>query len=395
MEKIRIADANTSKREKDSNGFLIIKDNPVAKAGVFDYLLSEVFSQVEKDKDKIVRVCREFENLKANKDLFKGKPIKWEHYWVGKEGETQTADGAIFGDVRADEPYLKADLIIYNKDLIAKIEAGEVVELSPAYEADIEAGEGSYNGEGYTFKQKLKEVNHLAVVETGRSGSDLRIYDEKKTEGKMKTKDKGLIRSLIAKLKDEEAQLQEDSSTEAIAKILEISNSEGSDDEKLLSIIEFIKGLSNEAKDEEAEKESEANDEEVEKETQDEEAEVEAKEITLNPDELVELIEKVTDSKIKKLQDSLNVENKNIAKAYKEVSQALGTSFDFIDKSASEIYKFGYEALTKQKLQDSLDSKSAFIAVSNMKAQKVAQKVVDSASTKEHGKIDSLLARYK
>lgn len=384
MEKIRISDANTSKREKDSNGFLIIKNNPIAKAGVFDYLLSEVFSQVEKDKDKIVRVCREFSNLQANKDLFKGKPIKWEHYWVGKEGETQTADGAIFGEVRADEPYLKADLIIYNKDLIAKIEAGEVVELSPAYEADIEAGEGSYNGEGYAFKQKLKEVNHLAVVETGRSGSDLRIYDEKKTEGKMKTKDKGLIRSLIAKLKDEEAQLQEDSSTEAIAKILEISNSEGSDDEKLLSIIEFIKGLSNETKDEE-----------LEKETQDEEAEVEAKEITLKPDELVELIEKVTDSKIKKLQDSLNVENKNIAKAYKEVSQALGTSFDFIDKSASEIYKFGYEALTKQKLQDSLDSKSAFIAVSNMKAQKVAQKVVDSASTKEHGKIDSLLARYK
>ena len=395
MEKIRIADANTSKREKDSNGFLIIKDNPIAKAGVFDYLLSEVFSQVEKDKDKIVRVCREFSNLQANKDLFKGKPIKWEHYWVGKEGETQTADGAIFGDVRADEPYLKADLIIYNKDLIAKIEAGEVVELSPAYEADIEAGEGSYNGEGYAFKQKLKEVNHLAVVETGRSGSDLRIYDEKKTEGKMKTKDKGLIRSLIAKLKDEEAQLQEDASTGAIAKILEISNGEGSDDEKLLSIIEFIKGLSNEAKDEEAGKESETNDEEVEKETQDEEAEVEAKEITLKPDELVELIEKVTDSKIKKLQDSLNVENKNIAKAYKEVSQALGTSFDFIDKSASEIYKFGYEALTKQKLQDSLDSKSAFIAVSNIKAQKVAQKVVDSASTKEHGKIDSLLARYK
>lgn len=395
MEKIRISDANTSKREKDSNGFLIIKDNPIAKAGVFDYLLSEVFSQVEKDKDKIVRVCREFSNLQANKDLFKGKPIKWEHYWVGKEGETQTADGAIFGDVRADEPYLKADLIIYNKDLIAKIEAGEVVELSPAYEADIEAGEGSYNGDGYAFKQKLKEVNHLAVVETGRSGSDLRIYDEKKTEEKMKTKDKGLIRSLIAKLKDEEAQLQEDSSTEAIAKILEISNSEGSDDEKLLGIIEFIKGLSNEAKDEEAEKESETKDEEAEKETQDEEAEVEAKEITLKPDELVELIEKVTDSKIKKLQDSLNVENKNIAKAYKEVSQALGTSFDFMDKSASEIYKFGYEALTKQKLQDSLDSKSAFIAVSNMKAQKVAQKVVDSASTKEHGKIDSLLARYK
>lgn len=406
MEKIRIADANTSKREKDSNGFLIIRDNPIAKAGVFDYLLSEVFSQVEKDKDRIVRVCREFENLKANKDLFAGKPIKWEHYWVGKEGETQTGDGAIFGEVRADEPYLRADLIIYNKDLIAKIEAGEVVELSPAYEANIEAIEGSYNGEGYAYLQKLKEVNHLAVVEVGRSGSDLRIYDTLKEEiikmkKKMKLKDNGFIKKLIARLKDEDT-TQEDSSAEVIEKIVAIAGGEGSDDEKLLSIIETLKDFHNEKEGEEVEVEAKEEEEEDEIEAKEtDEGEVEAKkeggEISLTAEELTELIEKVTDSKIKKLQDSMHEDSKRVAQAYKEVSSALGTGFDFTNKNANDIYKFGYEMLSKQKLQDSMDAKTAFIAVSNVNGVSKSNNVKtnDKKVSDSNDKIGNLLKLYK
>lgn len=405
MYSLRIADANTSKREKDANGFLIIRDNPIAKAGVFDYLLSEVFSQVEKDKDSIVRVCREFENLKENKDLFKGKPIKWEHYWVGKEGETQTADGAIFGDVRAEAPYLRADLIIYNKDLIDKIEAGEVVELSPAYEADIEAINGSYNGESYAYLQKLKEVNHLAVVELGRSGSDLRIYDKSKKEilemqKKLNVKDSGFISKLIARLKDENTtQTQEDSSAEVIEKIVTIANGEGADDEKLLTIIEFLKDLQTEPQnDDENNKEPEpAQDSNNGSGEGADDENNKSGDITLTAEELTELIEKVTDSKIKKLQDSLHENNKEIAQAYKEVSSVLGTSFDFVDKNAKDIYKFGYEALTKQKLQDSMDAKTAFFAISQVNnVTKSNIKTSDSkAQNKAFDKLDSLLANYK
>ena len=399
MEKIRIADANTSKREKDSNGFLIVKDNPIAKAGVFDYLLSEVFSQVEKDKDRIVRVCREFENLKANKDSFKGKPIKWDHFWVGKEGQTQTADGAIFGEVRADEPYLKADLIIYNKDLIAKIEAGEVVELSPAYEANIEAIEGSYNGEGYSYLQKLKEVNHLAVVETGRSGSDLKIQDKKGTLTMKETKG-SFIDKLIAKLKDEDTTQQADSSAEVIEKIVAIAGGDGSDDEKVLAIIEALKDYKKEGDGAEPNKEGEANDNAVVEVKEKDEDEVEPKEgnINLTPEALTELIEKVTDSKIKKLQDSMHADNQKVAQAYKEVSSALGTGFDFTSKSASDIYKYGYEMLSKQKLQDSMDAKTAFLAISNANSIMVNSnvKTSDSKATNEaYAELDSYLKLYK
>ena len=400
MEKIRIADANTSRREKDSNGFLIVKDNPIAKAGVFDYLLSEVFSQVEKDEDRIVRVCREFENLKANKDSFKGKPIKWKHFWVGKKGKTQTADGAIFGEVRADEPYLKADLIIYNNDLIAKIEAGEIVELSPAYEANIEAIDGSYNGESYSYLQKLKEVNHLAVVETGRSGSDLKIQDKKGTLTMKETKG-SFIDKLIAKLKDENTTQQADSSAEVIEKIVAIAGGEGSDDEKVLAIIEALKDFKKDGEGAESKAEPKEGDA-VEVKEKDGEGEVEAKKeggnINLTPEALTELIEKVTDSKIKKLQDSMHADNQKVAQAYKEVSSALGTGFDFTSKSANDIYKYGYEMLSKQKLQDSMDAKTAFLAISNANGIVVSSEVKtsDSKATNEaYAELDSYLKLYK
>ena len=399
MLKIRIADANTSKREKDANGYLIIKDNPIAKAGVFDYLLSEVFSQV-KEEDRIVKVCRTFADLDKKKELFKGKPIKHDHFWVGKEGETQTADGAIYGDVRADEPYLKADLIIYNAELIEKIENGEVVELSPAYEADIVDKGGSYNGETFEYEQKLKAVNHLAVVETGRSGSDLKIYDKKGEVMKKKLKIKdSLIKKLLATFKDADVEMDteknEDSISEVIEKISNIAGGESSDEEKLEAIVEIIKGLQTTQEDDDDTEPTQEDDDDTEP-TQEDDDDTEPTDegISLTSEELVELIEKVSDrvsdSKIKKLKDSMKKEAQEVAKAYKDVSSALGTSFDFANKTADSIYKFGYEAIAKQKLADSMDSKTAFYAVAQVKqgVSKPMQKMADSSNS---SKLDELI----
>ena len=60
----------------------------------------------------------------------------------------------------------------------------------------------------------------------------------------MKLKDNGFIKKLIARLKDEDT-TQEDSSAEVIEKIVAIAGGEGSDDEKLLSIIETLKDFHN------------------------------------------------------------------------------------------------------------------------------------------------------
>lgn len=388
---IKIADASTSKREKDANGYLIIRDNPIAKAGVFDYLLSEVSAkEVDSDSDSIVRVCREFSDLCANKDKFLGKPIKDTHIWTGENGSENNASGAIYGDIREREPYLVSDLIIYDPELIAKIERGEAVELSPAYEAELEKSSGTYDGEHYSYLQRLKSVNHLAVVETGRSGKDLRIQDSKGAVAMEKKKFMDTLTKLLFKDSDgtkepEQKQMDGDKS-ELVAKIIAAANSSELDEAaKAEAIIALASELSgHEAMtDSDGEEEKKTEDEiELPKKEEDEDEVVGEKEISLTPTELAEIIEKVTDSavskQIAKLKDSMANEAKSVSNAYAEVRDALGYSFDYSGMSAQQIYKMGAEAMGV-KVADGMDSLTAFkVASISKQSVKSVAKVSDS-----------------
>ena len=386
---IKIADASTSKREKDANGYLIIRDNPIAKAGVFDYLLSEVSAEkVDSDSDSIVRVCREFSDLCANKDTFLGKPIKDTHIWTGENGAENNASGAIYGDIREQEPYLVSDLIIYDPELIAKIESGEAVELSPAYEAELVKSSGTYDGEPYSYLQRLKCVNHLAVVETGRSGKDLRIQDSKGAVAMEKKKFMDTLTKLLFKDSDgtkepEQKQMDGDKS-ELVAKIIAAANSSELDEaakaEAIMALASELSG--HEAMTDEDTEEKKSEDSEEEK-KQEDEGEIEGeKEISITPSELAEIIEKVTDSAVSKhiakLKDSMANEAKAVSSAYSEVRDALGYSFDYSGMSAQQIYKMGAEAMGV-KVADGMDSLTAFkVASISKQSVKSVAKVSDS-----------------
>ena len=86
--------------------------------------------------------------------------------------------GAVSGEVKLEEPYLIADIKIYDKDAIEEITNKGIVDLSPGYKAYYKKEAGEYNGEKYEFKQQDIKYNHLAVVENGRSGKEVRINDE-------------------------------------------------------------------------------------------------------------------------------------------------------------------------------------------------------------------------
>ena len=359
---LKIQDEKISKRSKDANGFLIIKDNPIAKAGVFDYLLSELKQDIEPKDDKVVKVYRPFSELIRVKDSFSNKPIKMYHHWVGDECET--ADGAIGSNITIDEnnEYLRADLIIYNPKLIEAIEKNELVELSPAYTGKEIAENGRYNGEAYEFKQELGEVNHLAVVEIGRSGKDLKIYDSKSNIGAvMKFKDmfitklsKFIDSEMDAKADESESEKADsDTSAEIAREIISIANKSddefaGGIDEKIEAILTLAKKLNEPLADETSEAEKVA-DEEAEK----EDSETEAKqdegesiaESEINIDEIAEavaeVVEKVTEQKLKEFADSQRREAKKISDAYAEVKKALGADFDSKNMGVDEIYKFG------------------------------------------------------
>ena len=411
---LKIQDEKTSKRSKDSNGFLIIKDNPIAKAGVFDYLLSELKQDIEPKDDRVVKVYRPFSELIRVKDSFSNKPIKMNHHWVGDECET--ADGAIGSNITIDEAneYLRADLIIYNPKLIEAIEKNELVELSPAYTGKEIAENGRYNGEAYEYKQELGEVNHLAVVEIGRSGKDLKIYDDKSNIGAvMKFKD--MFMSKLSKFLDNEMEAKadeaesekadSDTSSEIAREIISIANKSDDDfaggiDEKIEAILTLAKKLNEPLADETSEAEKVADEAESEKqdsetEAKQDESEVESDKIDIDEiaEAVAEVVEKVTEQKLKEFADSQRKEAKKISDAYAEVKKALGSDFDSKNMGVDEIYKFGYEALSKSTLDKKMDSRTAFLlALDGKKAP--SQKVADSGESLSSNILNILKNKY-
>ena len=164
-----------SNRYFDENGYLVIKDNKIAKAGVFDYLGREISDSLP--ETEVYKVYRPWEELEKSAKDFEGMPLKYGHEWV-EPSKRDVKIGAVSGEVKLEEPYLIADIKIYDKDAIEEITNKGIVDLSPGYKAYYKKEAGEYNGEKYEFKQQDIKYNHLAVVENGRSGKEVRIADE-------------------------------------------------------------------------------------------------------------------------------------------------------------------------------------------------------------------------
>lgn len=384
MDRLKILLDTKSHRIKDENGYLIVKNNPIALSGVFDYLASEIDDE-RKDKNTIVKVCRTFENLKENKDLFANKPIVWEHSWTGKDSKNQRADGAIGAEVEAKGGGLYADLIIYNNDLIKAIENNECKELSPGYECEVVKSKGSYNGDTYEYKQLLKNVNHLAVVENGRSGSELKIQDELPKGEKMakETTFKKLLNNLKSILDEakKEAEVKDDELDDDEAELT--NEAEVKDDDKVKDNECEVKDDDKEVKDDEAETDEndndEADDDEVIIKTDDE-----TKKISDTLDKIINLkVDKLLKAERKKISDTQNAIN--------EVSGIIGNFNTKSVKVADDAYKIGYQALSGKELKNGLDPKTAFemLKEQNRSKFKVQDKAIDNS------RIDSVLARFK
>jgi hypothetical protein len=83
--------------------------------------------------------------------------------------------GHVSGDVRADGDKIAAALVIDDAELIEKIAAGKVREISCGYRCDTEETPGVHEGEAYDRIQRNIRYNHVAVLRRGRAGSDVRI----------------------------------------------------------------------------------------------------------------------------------------------------------------------------------------------------------------------------
>nr|DAV62176.1 MAG TPA: hypothetical protein [Caudoviricetes sp.] len=171
-------------------GYLVCKDVPIARTGTQEYRGME-FGGENPEKIYVVKRPEEEVFSKAALASFEGKPVVDEHpsedvtpdnigrYIKGTCRDVHRGEGALSDCVIAD-------LIIYDKELIKKVENGKR-DISCGYDClwDPENDD--------TYVQREIRGNHVAVVEKGRAGHKVSIRDSRKGGKTMSEKSKNSI----------------------------------------------------------------------------------------------------------------------------------------------------------------------------------------------------------
>ena len=177
---------STSVRTVDDNGFLHVEKSPLTRVQVAPYYGKEIagWRELGLDPEKIYHAYRPPEELSSPETIqsINGIPIHLEHHDDhGAPENKQTRVGTTGTDGAFEAPFLVNSLHIYDKDARSRIEDGSMRELSLAYtfEPDFTPGE-TPDGEKYDYVQRKIRANHLALVETGRAGPEVRVRDSNK-----------------------------------------------------------------------------------------------------------------------------------------------------------------------------------------------------------------------
>lgn len=273
----KITNALTGKhRHIDENGYLHVDKSPILKSGILEYLGSELLPEgedtvdgVEVDPDKIYKVFIPEDELRKGADSFKLLPITNDHTWLGNEGEDAKdyQEGTIGENVYVEDGMLYAPLVFTGDEIIKDITEEGKEELSSSYYNRFEKA----NNKEYDFIARDIKGNHLALVDKGRCGSEVRVLNEKIGVIKMAKKAK-IANEAILKLDgkeinldrffDEEAReddgdgvelhtdsiVENEDKREIIRELMAIASKpaedfEGGDDEKVRTIAELAEKI--------------------------------------------------------------------------------------------------------------------------------------------------------
>lgn len=169
-----------SKRQFDENGWYEVKDNPISKAGVFQYLGKNISPDLE--PDKVYDVWRPESELNNPDTINSFKLVPWIpfHEMLGKDftpAEDVGVQGTTGEQVHYKDGKLLANIKVYGEKLARIIDEG-IKELSLGFRCtwDIVSGK-TPTGESYDVIQRGIRGNHLASVPDGRMGSDVAVMD--------------------------------------------------------------------------------------------------------------------------------------------------------------------------------------------------------------------------
>lgn len=164
-------------KQVDYNDFWYIQDNPITKAGVYPYLGRQIDPSLE--PDKVYMVLRPAEEIEKAKETFKLIPLVDEHTMLGADftpAEKKGIHGVTGEQTTFKNGVLYTPIKIYSEFLKDEIENGKK-ELSCGYFCKYDLTPGEYNGVHYDAVQRDLRGNHIALVDNGRMGHDVRVMD--------------------------------------------------------------------------------------------------------------------------------------------------------------------------------------------------------------------------
>lgn len=241
-------------------GFLICEAVPIARAGELRYQPHET-PITPGDGDTIIRRTADVIQAAETIASFEGKPVTLHHPddFVTPETWKELAVGVV-QNVRpgkgVDSDKLLADLLITDAKAIEAVKSGRLREVSCGYEAEyIEDAPG----EG---RQANIRGNHVALVQSGRCGSECAIFDHAPKENRRMSAKQRLMRlfgkALDAELPDDAAIVDADMGgeeeiaamevdaepVEVLGEAVEVTNADPADiSERLARIEEMLQRL--------------------------------------------------------------------------------------------------------------------------------------------------------
>lgn len=174
-----------SVRTVDDNGFLHVKISPLTRVQVAPYYGKEIpgWQSLGLEANKIYKGYRPESELQKASTLnsVNGIPIQLRHHPDFADSPAkETRIGATGTDAKFTYPFLMNSLHFFDKKAKELIESDALRELSLAYryKPDFTPGKAP-NGQDYDFVMRDISGNHLALVEQGRAGHQVLVYDSK------------------------------------------------------------------------------------------------------------------------------------------------------------------------------------------------------------------------
>ena len=174
-----------SKRTYDENGFLHVSVSPLTRVQVAPYRGCEIpgWQELGLEPERIYKGYRPASELSKPETIesVNGIPIQLAHHMDYADNPAKnTRVGSTGTDGAFHPPFLTNSLHIQDKNAIDRINDGSMRELSLAYRYKpvFQSGE-TPDGEKYDFIMTDISANHLALVDEGRAGHEVLVYDSK------------------------------------------------------------------------------------------------------------------------------------------------------------------------------------------------------------------------